>query len=567
MLKADGTHIVGIDLGTTYSLVADIRDGKTVILSNGLGEGLTASAVSLDDNGVFLVGKAAKARSVRVPELSAVTFKRDMGTDRTYTLGTQKLTPVELSALVLKQLKVDAESALGATVTEAVITVPAYFGDAQRRATREAAQLAGLIAERIINEPTAAALAYGFHRRAESAQLIVLDLGGGTFDVTLLRLTDGIIEVAASAGDTRLGGEDFTRALVELLAPSAGARLDDVNETAQLTEACDSLKIALTTRLQSSVSLSLASGVKDLSLTRLDAERAWAPLLTRLEAPIQQALRDGGVKGAELDGVLVVGGASRMPCVVELARRVIGKEPMVSLPQDEAIALGAVVQAALKIGDASVDDMVATDIAPFSLGIGTSTHVRGSMVNGVFTPILERGTVLPASRKQVFSTIHPDQTEILVQVFQGEHAMVARNSKLGELRIDKLPKGQINGIDVRFSYDLNGILEVEVLAHATGKQHSTVITNGLARVSPADIEAARKRFERLKIHPRETLPNRTALEVAETAYTNLLGERRQALGAAIAHFRGLLDEEDASAIGAFRRRLMELVGELKASPE
>ncbi len=565
MLKADGTHIVGIDLGTTYSLVADIRDGKTVVLSNGLGEGLTASAVSVDDNGVFLVGKAAKARSVRVPEMSAVTFKRDMGTDRIYTLGSHRLSPVELSALVLKQLKADAESALGATVSEAVITVPAYFGDAQRRATREAAQLAGLTAERIINEPTAAALAYGFHRRTESAQLIVLDLGGGTFDVTLLRITDGIIEVAASAGDTRLGGEDFTRALVELLAPTCGARLDDVNETALLTEACDALKISLTSRLQASIPVALSSGNKTLSLTRLEAERAWSPLLARLELPIQQALRDGKVTGAALDGVLVVGGASRTPCVVELARRVIGKEPMVSLPQDEAIALGASVQAALKIGDGSVDDMVATDIAPFSLGISTSTQVRGSMVSGVFTPILERGTVLPASRKQVFSTVHPDQTEILVQVFQGEHAMVARNSKLGEMKIKDLPKGQINGIDVRFSYDLNGILEVEVLAHATGKQHSAVITNGLTHMSPADIEAARKRFERLKIHPRETLPNRTALELAETAFTSVLGERRQMLGSAIAHFRGLLDEEDNAAIDAFRRQLMQIVADLKST--
>lgn len=567
MLKPDGTHIVGIDLGTTYSLVADLRDGRAVVLPNALGEALTASAVSVDPDDVFLVGGAAKARSVRLPEVSAVAFKRDMGTDRVYALGAHRLTPVELSALVLKQLKADAERALGATVSEAVITVPAYFGDAQRRATRAAAQLAGLTAERIINEPTAAALAYGLHRRTASAQLIVLDLGGGTFDVTVLRVTEGIIEVSASAGDMRVGGEDFTQALVELLAAEAGVRTEDVNEVALLRDACEALKLQLTTRLQASLELALPRGAKTLSLTRLAAERAWAPLLTRMERPIKQALVDAGVQRGELDEVLVVGGASRVPCVLELALHATGRAPSVSLPQDEAIALGAAVQAGLKIGHSSVDDMVATDIAPFSLGINSVTRVHNSYVPGMFTPILERGTVLPASRKQSFFTLHEDQTEITVEVFQGEHAVVERNTKLGEVTINRLPKGRINGIDVRFSYDLNGILEVEVQSHATGKQVSAVISNDLAKMSALDIATARKRFEKLKIHPAKLLPNRTAMEVAETAYASVLGERRALLGRAIANFRSLLDAEDAAGIAASRQELVALVERLKSQAD
>jgi len=564
MKKADGTHIVGIDLGTTYSLVADIQDGAPVVLPNAMGELLTPSAVSVDDDGTILVGTAARARAIRFPESSALSFKRDMGTDRTTMLGGQCFTPVELSGLVLRQLKADAESLLGATISEAVITVPAYFGDAQRQATRDAARLAGLTAERIINEPTAASLAYGFHRRTESACIAVLDLGGGTFDVTILQVTAGVIEALASAGDVRLGGDDFTRVLVEAAAVACQLDLGDRLVASVLFDAAEHLKRALSTRLQASAKVVLADKhLVDLSFTRADIEHHWRPLLARLEAPIRQALLDAHLATAQIDGVLLVGGAARMPCVTELAARLFGRTPKTSLPQDEAVALGAAVQAALKIGDASVEDLVSTDIAPFSLGIAVSEELRRSRVDDIFAPILERGTVLPASRSKVFSTTHPMQTALHIQVFQGEHSVISRNKALGEYFLEGLPPGRINPVEVRFTYDLNGILEVETTVLATGMKKSLIITNGAGRLTAEQLEASRQRLATLKIHPRETLPNRTAIELAESLFASQLGEEREAIGNMLTMFRLALAVEDRERIEVARKQLLAFVSAFK----
>lgn len=561
-----GHFIVGIDLGTTYSLVATIDAGRPTIIPNALGELLTPSAVSRDDDGALLVGAAARARAGRFPERTAMSFKRDMGTDREHHLGDERFSSIELSALVLQSLKRDAEVALGGTVDEAVITVPAYFGEQQRRATIEAAKLAGLRVDRLVNEPTAAALAYGFQRRRGESVVIVLDLGGGTFDVTVLRLIDGIVEILASAGDTRLGGDDFTRALARLIGERAfGADLDDDDRglRAELFEAAELAKRRLSTRLSVQAAVQAPSGgARTVELTLVDAERCWDELVQRMEGPITQALRDARLDASAIEDVLLVGGATRMPVVRSLGERTFRRAPLENIPADEAVALGAAVQAALVVGNESVEDLVSTDIAPFSLGIRTAEHFRGQLIDGLYTPILERGTVLPASRAKLFSTLHPAQTEILVEVFQGEHASASRNSLIGSLSVTDLPRGQFNTIEVRFTYDLNGVLEVETSALATGVVKSTIFERGQGTMTDSEREALRRRFQQLKVHPRALLPNRVAIERAEELFVRLRGHERELIRGLLARF--MLAIEAGEHVDEARAALTRATAELSS---
>lgn len=543
MKKEDGTFIVGIDLGTTYSLVATVDGGRPEIIPNTLGELLTPSAVAVDEAGQVLVGAAARAYAERAPERAALSFKRDMGTDEVRRLGGQSFTAVELSALVLRALKSDAEAALGGPVSEAVITVPAYFGDEQRTATREAASLAGLICQRLINEPTGAALAHGFEHREGDERLAVLDLGGGTFDVTLLEITDGIIEIRSTAGDTRLGGDDFTDAIADLIRSRVkqdGLRID----RGRAWEPAERVKRLLTAGIEARFALSDDEGeqVAQGTLTRTEAEQAWAPLIGRMTTPIERALRDAGWAPTSFTRVLLVGGAARMPAVRALAERFFEQPPVMAVRPDETVALGAAVQAALMISDTSVADLVATDIAPFSLGTCTSTVVAERYVHGLYAPILERGTVLPASRSKVFYPMHPQQTGIDIEIYQGEQPMAERNTLLGELKVRGLRPGTGSGVAVRFTYDLNGILEVEATPLDSGDTVRTVIDRSRGHLSEAERKRTLERFERLKVDARELLPNRVALERAESAYARALGDERAAIGEALAVFRVALAE-------------------------
>jgi molecular chaperone HscC len=568
--------IVGIDLGTTFSLVAALRDGVPIVLPNALGELLTPSAVSLADDGTVLVGAPARARATTHPGRTATSFKRDMGTDKIIDLGLRKLTPPELSALVLGALKRDAEAALGCAVNEAVITVPAYFGDLQRQATRDAGAIAGLTVERIINEPTAAALSYGLHERHREVRAVVLDLGGGTFDVTVLEIIEGVIEIQSSSGDSRLGGEDFDEALALRFAarakadkgfdlrhdPRAWARLREASETAKkrLSEG-DTAGIAL-------VDLPLGAGKLgqlELTLSRDEAEETWAPLLDRIRAPILRALRDASLSPEKIDEVLLVGGSTRMPCVARLAAQMFGRLPLRKLPPDEAVAMGAAVQAALKQGDAAVNDMVVTDVAPFSLGISTATHLGRQQVSGLFSPILERGTVIPASRVQRYFTMGEMQREIRIEVFQGEHSLCRDNTRLGDYLVKGLPAAAAGeqAIDVRFTYDINGILEVETTVVATGKSESLVIEKTPGRMTAAQVKAAREAMSRFKFHPRDALPNATALARADALYVELSGPPREALGHAIALLRAALESQDEKKIEPLRERLIAMTSALR----
>lgn len=568
--------IVGIDLGTTFSLVSTLREGKPVVLPNALGELLTPSAVSIAEDGAVLVGAPARARATTHPMQTALAFKRDMGTEKMYELGGRKMTPQELSAIVLATLKRDAEAALGCAVDEAVVTVPAYFGDLQRKATKDAGAIAGLRVERIINEPTAAALAYGLHERHRDLRAIVLDLGGGTFDVTVLEIIEGVIEIQSTAGDARLGGEDFDNALAEWIIRrikeehkvEIGA---DPRARARIKEAAEAAKKNLSTAEFSRIVLAdlpIARSDRinvELSITREQADDVFAPVLDRLRSPILRAMRDASIRPEKVDEVLLVGGSTRMPAVAKLAAQLLGRLPLRKLPPDEAVAMGAAVQAALKSGDEAVEDMVVTDVAPFSMGIASSTQVGAQYVAGIYSPILERGTVIPASRVQRYGTVENGQRMIKIEVYQGEHSLCRDNQKLGEYKVENIPSSPAGeqSVDVRFTYDMNGILEVETTIVATGKTSTLVIEKSPGRLSAAQIKAAQEAMAKLKFHPRDALPNTTALARADALYVELQGQERAILSQAIAVFRGALEGQDRKEIDMYRDRLNTIVAQLQ----
>ena len=574
---SDAKTIIGIDLGTTFSLVATLERGRPIVIPNALGETLTPSAVSVLDEGELVIGAAARARRATHADRTAVAFKRDMGTTKRFGLADKEFTPQELSAMVLGQLKRDAEEALGREVTEAVVTVPAYFGDLQRHATRDAGRIAGLHVERTINEPTAAALAYGLHQRDRAMRVAVLDLGGGTFDVTVLEIVEGVIEIQGSAGDARLGGEDFDEALcawivrraqrTQGLAPE---RLG-TNARARLREAAEAAKRALSSSDETHIlvpELPLDGGrvaSLALNLSRAEAEREWEALRERMRSPVLRALRDAAVHASKIDEVLLVGGSSRMPLVAELAAELFGKRPLASLPPDEAIAMGAAVQAALKEGDRAVDDIVVTDVAPFTMGIAQASALGTSLVTGVYAPVLERGTTIPVSRTQTFCPLHDGQRELKIEIYQGEHSLCRDNQKLGEYTIRDLP-GETraeNAVEVRFTYDLNGILEVETTVCATKKKMAMVIERNPGQLSEEAITRAQRAMQRLKFHPREALPNTTALARADALYVELSGDERERLGEAIARFRGALESQDPATIEGARGALIAFVNRHK----
>lgn len=556
--------ILGIDLGTTNSLVAVFEGDSPRLVPNANGDVLTPSAVSCDPDDEILVGAAAAARATTHPTRTARSFKRAMGTDRSWDLGFGQVNAVQLSALVLRALREDAEAFLGAPVHEAIVTVPAYFGEHQRRATKAAAAIAGLHVERIVNEPTAAALAFGLHHRDSEQRVVVVDLGGGTFDVTVLEIIEGIVEIQASAGDIHLGGDDFVDAIVAHIAAESGLDPASPKARARYWHACQRMVIALTNADVATTRAAPLEGdsTLDLRLERATAEVVWGPLLDRVRAIVRRALRDASVLPGAIDEVLMVGGASRMPCVVAAIRDIFGREPNASLPPDEAIALGAAVQGALKARDRAVSDLIVTDIAPFTMGIEVAAGGPGARtVSGIFSPILQRGTTIPASRVSRYHTMETGQTKIDVKVYQGEHALCADNTLIGAVTVAGIPKGSAGSesIDVRFTYDLNGILEVEATVVSTGRRFVDVFHESGADLSPGFVERARKQMERLKIHPRELLPNRTSLERADACFAELIGDPRGAIGELIAMFLAALETQEPERIEAARRQLDDAV--------
>lgn len=549
--------IIGIDLGTTHSLLAIWQDGKAKLIPNALGSVLTPSVVSIDKDGSLLVGQAAKERLISHPEQTASVFKRFMGSQKVYRLGNQRFSAEELSALVLKSLKADAEAYLGEPVTEAVITVPAYFNDHQRQATKHAAQMAGLSVRRLLNEPTAAAMAYGLHEMAKDSEFLVLDLGGGTFDVTLLELFSGVMEVRASAGDNSLGGEDFTELLVQgfmgRCQPSQPSQEFWQPYISLLHGEAETCKRTLTHSKRATMTMAVDGVVYTWTVTEAAFESLCEPLFQRFRDPIERAVRDAKLRIKNLDEVVLVGGATRMPVFRQLMTRLLGRFPSVQLNPDETIAIGAAIQAGLVAQDAALDEVILTDVAPYSMGVDTTIEIRENQYqHGVFAPIIERNTVIPTSKVHTFFPMNDQQTKVQFNIYQGEARLTRDNIKLGELSVS-LPasyrgKATELPIDVRFSYDINGLLEVDIDMVDSDQRYNLVIQNGAKQLSYEEIKASKDRLSTLKVHPRDQAQNRSLLARAERLYAQRLGYDREQLARLIGWFESILDGQDPQQI-------------------
>ena len=549
--------IVGIDLGTTHSLIGMHGADGPVLFPNPHGHLLTPSAVSVAD-GAVLVGQAARDRLVSHPGDSVAHFKRWMGTDRETRLGNHRFRPEELSALVLRALLADAEAALGHKVTEAVISVPAYFSDAQRKATRAAGELAGIRVERLINEPTAAALAYGLQERDREGRILVLDLGGGTFDVSILELFEGIVEVHASAGDNFLGGEDFLQVLVQAFRQEM--KLDmttlDASEQAQLLHRLEQLKRELSARSEARLDITLGGHELHWQLDEARYAQLCEPLLQRMRTPIERAIRDARLKPEALDDIILVGGAARMPMVVRLATRMFGRLPLRHINPDQAIALGAAVAGGMKARDSSLREVVLTDVCPYTLGTQVSRMgPDGKERTGYFHPIIQRNSVVPVSREDTFHPVHAEQKFLRFDVYQGESPTVDRNIKLGELQVPLSQHGKEDrSVTTRFTYDVDGILQVEVIENVTGKRHELVLEQNPGVLAPEQIRQRLQALEAMKVHPRDQQPNLALIARTERMYSEYVDQREQ-LQVWLLQFREALESQDVQRVERHRREL------------
>jgi molecular chaperone HscC len=560
--------IVGIDLGTTNSLVGIWRDGAATLIPNSLGHLLTPSAVGLGDDRSILVGLAARERLATHPALTATAFKRYMGTDRLLFVGDKGYRPEELSALVLRSLKADAEAFLGTPVSEAVITVPAYFNDVQRKATKAAGALAGLKVERLLTEPTAAALAYGLNASEDDELLLVVDLGGGTFDVSLLHRFEGVVEVRATAGDSWLGGEDFVDAIVAafMAGPGAAAGLPaaaDQPIIGALRRQAEMAKRLLSSKEAATIAVVHDGKPIEWTLSREQFELLSEPLLARLRAPMERALRDARVDPDALSRIILAGGASQMPMFRRLIARLFRRLPVYQVNPEEVVGRGAAVRAGMLARGAGLEEMVMTDVAPFTLGIeiseqhGDDTSQR---IHGRFMPIIERNTIIPASRSKVVNPIDDKQRNLVLRAFQGEAPLVKDNVLLGELTI-KLPPGPATkqNVDVRFTYDTSGLLEVQATIQSSGRVEKLVIEGNPGVMQPAEIAKRLVVLAKLKIHPRDDMKMRALMARAARLYEERLGDIRAAIGRAIGRLTAALDRQEPEEIEAASNALSVLL--------
>jgi molecular chaperone HscC len=559
--------LCGIDLGTTNSLISLFGEGGPRLIPNAHGEVLTPSVVGIGDDGEVLVGKAAKERLLTHPDRTIASFKRLMGTAESHTLAKFSFRPEELSALVLRSLKEDAEAFLGQPVGEVVISVPAYFNDHQRKATLDAGRIAGLKVERLVNEPTAAALAYGLGERKEG-RFLIFDLGGGTFDVSLLDKYEGVMEVRATAGDTALGGNDFTRALEDILLRQAGVAWKDLDRTdqARIRRQAEELKLALTGAQEASYSWSRKGKTLSGQIARAEFEAECAPLLRRLRSPIERTIGDAGLSKQELDAVIMVGGATRMPMIRSMVAKLFGKLPLATVDPDTTVGLGAAVQAGLKARAAALEDVVMTDVCPFTLGMRLAVLLPGAWEERVH-PVIERNSIVPVSRNVIVQTLGNNQTSIKVDVFQGENIRPDHNVRLGSFDVPVPPAPATQEkVDVRFTYDINGALEVMAKVLSTGIQHSRIFRNETG-MSDEEIERRFAALANIKMPPREQAENKALIARAERIYAELRGESRMRLLALLNEFQVAISQQSERDPTGVQRRFSEMLDQIERAPQ
>ncbi len=539
---------IGIDLGTTNSLVAYWDDDRSVLIPNVLGSYLTPSVVSVDSNGEILVGQVAKERLITHPHATASIFKRFIGTEKTYSLGSYTFSPEELSSFVIKVLKEDAENYLQETITDAIISVPAYFNDFQRKATKRAAEIAGLNVERLISEPTAAALAYGLNQEEPDTKFLVFDLGGGTFDVSILELFESIIEVKSIAGDNYLGGEDFTHLLISHFIDDHSLDQNELDLKTQsyIYTQAERCKLAICTAGTGTMKVTIDEHTYQTELHKEEFEKLSNSLLLRLRSPIERALRDAELTPRDIDAVILIGGATRMPLIKTVIAKMFGKMPFSHIHPDETVAIGTAIQAALKERNKMLEEVILTDVCPYSLGTDIVKELgNGEYESGYYLPIIERNTPIPVSRVKQLCTIRDHQKKLEVGIFQGESRRVENNVKLGDLSIEvpPAPAGE-QTIDVRYTYDINGILEVEVTSKATGEKKRVIIEKNAGALTKEEIEARMQELQDIKIHPRDRTENRLLLARGERLYEELLGYDREKLSYLLQEFERVLGTQN-----------------------
>lgn len=559
--------IVGIDLGTTNSLIAYMEGQEIKVIPNKLGDNLTPSVVSVDDEGIVYVGKTALERRLTHPEQTAQVFKRSMGTNKIFELGNRNFTAVELSSLVLKSLKEDAEAYIGEPVKEAVISVPAYFNDAQRKATKAAGEMAGFVVERIVSEPTAAAIAYGLNLKNADTKFLVFDLGGGTFDVSILELFENIMEVRAVAGDNYLGGEDFTEIIEQMFYREKEIDQDtlDVKTKAHIRKQAELCKLGFTDSKTSVMKCKINDEVYEYEISIDDYEKSCQMLLSKVRKPIERSLKDANIKLSDIEEVILVGGATKFPVLRKFVSRLFGRLPNTSINPDEVVVVGAATQAAMKERNEAVKELILTDVCPFTLGTDiVVTRSGGFKENGHYLPIIERNSVIPVSRTERLYTAGDNQSMIRVQILQGESRYARNNVYLGEIEVP-VPLGPAGkeAVDVTYTYDVNSILEVIVKVVSTKITKKVVIKNEETDMTDEEIEARLESLASLKIHPREQEENKLLMLRGDRMYEETTGDIRLIIESRMNIFEEILDKQNRDEIANARVELKEFLDSIE----